>query len=136
MTTNQKGAAFGISLLVVAGLISLLVYKAIEPVDREGLRQLFVLLFWLMIILLVSGIALTRWLSVRELRAHEHGMDKGLDKVASMAERVATTRTNLITNIRHPAPAWPAPASPAADYLPRPALRFNRSSSDDEPDVL
>jgi heme/copper-type cytochrome/quinol oxidase subunit 2 len=137
MSTNRKGFLFGVIVVGLALAWSFLLYKMIEPLDRESLRATTVVLVgWLLPIVLVIGIAITRWVSVREVKAHERGMDKGLDKIAGMAERVATTRTTMVTNIKRPDAGWNAPAQsagPVLDYLPRPQVTFkSHAAGDDE----
>lgn len=119
MTRNQRGALIAGGLVIGALSWSFIIYKAIEPADREGLRQLFVLFVgWLAPIVIVGGIVLTRWISVREVKAHYNGMDKGLDKVAGMSERIAQTRTNMVTKIKQPDIVLTAPGKSQNDYLP------------------
>lgn len=124
MTRTQRGALIAGGLVIGALSWSFILYKAIEPADHEGLRQLFVLFVgWLAPIVIIGGIALTRWVSVREVKAHYSGMDKGLDKVAGMSERIAQTRTSMVTKIKQPDIVLSAPGKTQNDYLPVMHLR-------------
>ena len=119
MTRNQKIFLAIVAAAALAFVPSLLLYKATEPADREGLRQLFVVTVWVALIAIILAVALTRWVSVREVKAHYDGLDRGLDKVSSQAAKVAETRTNFVTNIKRQVDQGQRPLDDSS-YLPRP----------------
>lgn len=126
MTSNQRGAMFGVSVAVGAAIWSLLIYKVIEPLDRESLRGLAVFIVgWLLPLGVVFGVLLTRRLTVNEAHAHERGIDKGIEKVTKAAQATAEIRQTMHTTIKRPAEGWQAaPVRSDADYLPRPRMEI------------
>jgi hypothetical protein len=87
-------------------------------------------------IVLPVTIAITRALSVREAKAHERGIDKGIEKVSKAAQDTATIRANMHTTIKPPAATMSAPARNWDDLLPRPergAAIVARSGGDNTP---
>ncbi len=124
MTKNRMRSLYGIGALIGAVCWTFIVFKLVEPLDRDGLRAVSVgVIAWLMPILIIAAIVVTRLLSVNEIRAHDKGLDKALDKVAGMGERVAQTRVNMVTSIKRPADVAPSNAPLKSDYLPAMRLR-------------
>jgi hypothetical protein len=130
MTANQRGLLFGAGVMVGAAIWSLLIYKAIEPLDREALRGLAVFLVgWLLPLGVVGGVLLTRRLTVNEAHAHERGIDKGIEKVTKAAQATAEIRQTMHTTIKRPAEGWqPAAVRSDMDYLPRPRMEIRGGS--------
>jgi hypothetical protein len=126
MTQNQKGLLFGVVVMAIAAAWSILIYKAIEPLDREALRGLAVFIVgWLLPIGVVVGVLLTRRLTVNEAHAHERGIDKGIEKVTKAAQATADIRQTMHTTIKRPPDGWKTvPVRSDADYLPRPRMEI------------
>lgn len=124
MSKNRVRLLYALGALFGALCWTFIIFKLIEPLDRDGLRAVSVgVIAWLLPLLLIVAIAVTRWMSVNEIRAHDKGLDKGLDKVADMGTRVAQTRVAMVTSIKRPPEGWPGNAPARSDYLPPMRLR-------------
>jgi hypothetical protein len=134
---NQQGLTFAIvGVSIAAGWIGL-VYGLLGYADRDTQRWAATITI---AVLLPGAILITRWLSMREAKAHERGIDKGIDKVSKAAQETASIRSTLHTTIKQtptPGSATGAPArSQWDDLLPRPtsgAAIVARSSGDNTP---
>lgn len=131
---TREALIFVIGFTVIAGGWIALVYGLLGYFDREGQR-------WAatgtIAILLPLAIVITRWLSMREAKAHVSGIDKGIEKVSKVAQETASIRATLHTTIKPLAQPGTSTGAPARsqwdDLLPRPeqgAIIVSRSSND------
>jgi len=141
MSTNtrnkiQDGLIFAIGVATLAAIWIGLVYGLLGYIDPDGQR--WAATITLAIVWPVS-ILITRRLTVQESRAHERGIDKGIEKVSKAAHDAADIRTRMTTVIKQAQPAaMPtiAPAHQWDDLLPRPgggALIVSRAADDTSP---
>jgi hypothetical protein len=134
---NQQGLTFALMFIVIVGGWISLVYGLLGYADHDTQRWAATITI---AVLLPGAIVLTRLISVREIKAHERGIDKGIDKVSKAAQETASIRSTLHTTIKQaptPGSATGAPArSQWDDMLPRPtsgAAIVARSSADNTP---
>lgn len=136
MSKNQQGIIFAIGVTTIAALWVGLVYGLLGYFDHDLQRWTATIMI---AIVLPVAIAITRAISVREAKAHERGIDKGIEKVSKAAQDTAAIRTALHTTIKQapsPAAATSAPARSWDDLLPRPERSANivtRSGVDNTP---
>lgn len=134
---NKQGLTFALVFIGIAGGWIGLVYGLLGYADRDTQRWAATITI---AVLLPGAILITRWLSMREAKAHERGIDKGIEKVSKAAHDTASIRSTMHTTIRPTGQPGSATAAPTRsqwdDLLPRPERSANivaRSSGDNTP---
>lgn len=133
----QEAAVFSIGLTAIVAIWIGLVFGLLGYLDPELQRwaaTIMIALVW------PVSIIVTRKLTINEARAHERGIDKGIEKVSKAAHETADIRTRMTAIVKQAQPApsvsTSTPARQWDDLLPRPgggAIIISRAANDTTP---